>query len=88
MIAMHQVHTNKSYVLRTNVVSCPASLSHADKESGETRIQFWFRAPRSRCGQSDCGMVLTSRALFEKDCNANLKVPREGQSVGHSASDR
>ena len=28
------------------VVSCPASLSHAEKESGETRIQFWFRAAR------------------------------------------
>ena len=26
------------------LVSCPASLSHAEKESGETRIQFWFHA--------------------------------------------
>ena len=24
------------------IVSCPDSLSHAEKESGETRIQFWF----------------------------------------------
>ena len=29
-----------------SIVSCPASLSHAGKESGETRIQFLFRAPR------------------------------------------
>ena len=61
------------------VVSCPASLLHMEKESGETRIQFWFCAPRS---------VLISRALFEKDHDANLKGPREGQSVGHSASNR
>ena len=35
-----------------------------------------------------CRTLLTSRALFEKDCDANLKGPREGQSVGHSASDQ
>ena len=40
------------------LVSCPASLSHAEKESGETRIQFWFRAARSRRVQSDCRTVL------------------------------
>ena len=32
--------------------------------------------------------MLTSRALFEKDCNANLKGPREGQSIRHSASNQ
>ena len=32
--------------LPSDIVSCPASLSHAEKESGETRIQFWFRAAR------------------------------------------
>ena len=41
---------------------------------------------RSWRGQSDCRTVLTLRALLEKD--ANLKGPREGQSIGHSASDR
>ena len=25
-----------------SLVSCPDSLSHTEKESGETRIQFWF----------------------------------------------
>ena len=30
----------------TCIVSCTASLSHAENESGETRIQFWFRAAR------------------------------------------
>ena len=30
------------------VSSRPASLSHAEKESDEMRIQFWFRAARSR----------------------------------------
>ena len=56
----------------------PASLLHEEKESGETRIQFWFHAPRCWHSQLDCGTVLTSRALFEKDCDANLKGPREG----------
>ena len=48
-------------------------------------IQFWFRAPRSWRGQSDCGTVLTSQALFEKDCNANLKGPREVSPSGIQA---
>ena len=52
------------------LVSCPDSLSHVEKESGETRIQLLFRVPRYWCGQSDCRTVLTSRTLFEKDCNA------------------
>ena len=70
------------------VVSCPASLLHTEKESDEMRIQFWFHAPRYWCGQSDCRIVLTSLALFENVCDANLKWPREGESVGHSASDQ
>ena len=40
------------YNLYPQLVSCPASLSHAEKESGETCIQFWFPVPRSWCGQS------------------------------------
>ena len=64
------------------LVLCPASLSHTEKESGEMRIQFWSRVPISWHSQSDCRTVLTSWPLFEKDCNANLKGPREGQSVG------
>ena len=31
-----------SVLLASLVVSCPASLSHVEKESGETCIQFWF----------------------------------------------
>ena len=38
-LMLEDIRTGKSPVL---LVSCPASLSHAEKESGETRIQFWF----------------------------------------------
>ena len=38
---------------RAIIVSCLASLLHAENESGETSIQFWFRAPKSWRGQSD-----------------------------------
>ena len=78
-------HVPSSSVLKTTVghwlVSCPDSLLHTEKESGETHIQFWFRAPRSWCGQSDCRTVLTSQTLFEQGCDATLKGLREGYSV-------
>ena len=54
MKLMYTPSHNSGYML----VSCPASLSHAGKESGETRIQFWFRAATSRRVQSDCRTVL------------------------------
>ena len=83
------IEVNKFSSIHTvGVVLCPASLSHAEKESGEMCIQFWFHGPRCWHGQSDCRTVLTSLALFEKDFNTNLKGPRGGQSVRHSASDR
>ena len=84
------IEVNKFSSIHTvGVVLCPASLSHAEKESGEMCIQFWFHGPRYWHGQSDCKKtVLTSLALFEKDFDTNLKGPREGQSVRHSASDR
>ena len=46
-----------------NVVSCPASLSHVEKESGEMRVQFYFRVPRPWHGQSDSRTVLTCNTL-------------------------
>ena len=48
------------HTVHVGVVLCPASLSHAEKESGEMCIQFWFRAPRCWRGQSACRTVLTS----------------------------
>ena len=88
-INIYSIEVNKfSSIHIVGVVLCPASLSLAEKESGEMCIQFWFRAPRCWRGQSDCRAVLTSLVLFEKDFDTNLKGPREGQSIRHSASDR
>ena len=53
------------------VVSCPASLLHTGKESGES--EFWFRALSSWRDQSDCRTVLMYVTGFVKDCDANLK---------------
>lgn len=64
------------------LVSCPASLFKWNM------YLIWFHVPRSWCGQSDCRTVVTSQALFEKDCDANLKGLREGQFVRYSASNR
>jgi hypothetical protein len=41
-----------------------------EKESDETRIQFWFRVARSRCVQSDCRMVPRLQRVLQKDCDA------------------
>ena len=61
------------------VVSYPDPfVSHTGKGSGETRIQFWFHVARSGRSQLDCRLVSTSRSCLKKDCNSNLKEPREG----------
>ena len=44
----------------------PNLLSHAGKESGETRIQFCFHVARSGCGQSDYRMVPCHRHVWKK----------------------
>ena len=56
--------------------SCPDCSLHAEKVSGEMRIQFWFHAPRSWHGQSDCRMVPTSWPHLKKDCNTNRSWER------------
>ena len=53
-------------------------ISHAEKGSGETRIQFWFRAARSGRGQSDCRTALRHGHVWKKKSDSNLKEPREG----------
>ena len=37
-----QFYDRRQLIEELVLVSCPASLSHTEKESGETRIQFWF----------------------------------------------
>ena len=49
------------------------------KESGEACIQFWFRVARSGRSQSDCRTELHHGHVLNKDCNSDLKEPREGQ---------
>ena len=56
---------NSTILTSGGVVLCPASLLHAEKESGEMHIQFWFRVARSGHGQSDCRMVLAQQAIHE-----------------------
>ena len=67
------------YILCHRLVSYPDPfISHAEKGSGETCIQFWFRAARSGCGQSDCRTASTSLPRLKKNCDSNLREPREG----------
>ena len=87
-------HGYSCYYLYLDLV--PSLFIARGKESDLVKRVFNFgsvRAPRSQLAwlaqiYIDCRTVLTSRALFEKDCDANLKGPRESQSIGHSASDR
>ena len=63
-----------------------APLLHSEKESGETHIQIWFCVPRSgmanQITQLQNSAYVTSFIL--KDCDANLKGPREGKSISRS----
>ena len=45
------------------VVSCPASLSHAEKESGETRIQFWFHTYVTYSDTGTMNVIISDGAI-------------------------
>ena len=45
------------------IVSCPASLSHAEKESGETRIQFWFHTYVTSSDTGTMNVIISDGAI-------------------------
>ena len=47
----------------TRLVSCPASLSHAEKESGETRIQFWFHTYVTYSDTGTMNVIISDGAI-------------------------
>ena len=46
-----------------SIVSCPASLSHAEKESGETRIQFWFHTYVTYSDTGTMNVIISDGAI-------------------------
>ena len=45
------------------LVSYPASLSHAEKESGETRIQFWFHTYVTYSDTGTMNVIISDGAI-------------------------
>ena len=46
-----------------NLVSCLASLSHAENESGETRIQFWFHTYVTYYDTGTINVIISAGAI-------------------------